>query len=153
RRRMAFGREVREPTLLALALTVTGFIVLLAAGVVAMAGLPALGYLGWTSAAVAGSLAWLVLGFRRNPKPDLTPATGRPRWFRRLLRLARWSFIGVLACWLGLIGWLVLGPGGPAPAPKADPALIRVVTWNIHCGQDEGPPWKQFDWPARKQAL
>src|SRR5262249_3905850 len=30
---------------------------------------------------------------------------------------------------------------------------IRVVTWNIHCGQDKGPPWKQFDWPVRKQAL
>ncbi len=28
-----------------------------------------------------------------------------------------------------------------------------MVTWNIHCGQDEGPPWKQFDWPHRKPAL
>jgi endonuclease/exonuclease/phosphatase family metal-dependent hydrolase len=153
RRRTAFGREVREPTLLAMLLTVTGFVVLLAACVVAMASLPALGYIGWTFAAVAAILAWLVLGFRRDPTPDLAPATGRQRWFRRLLRLARWSFIGVLACWLGLIGWLVFGPGGPAPPPKADPALIRVVTWNIHCGQDEGPPWKRFDWPGRKQPL
>jgi endonuclease/exonuclease/phosphatase family metal-dependent hydrolase len=31
--------------------------------------------------------------------------------------------------------------------------LIRIVTWNIHCGQDEGLPWQQFDWPRRKQAL
>src|SRR5262249_38065021 len=29
----------------------------------------------------------------------------------------------------------------------------RVVTWNIHCGQDEGPPWKRFDWHRRKQPL
>jgi endonuclease/exonuclease/phosphatase family metal-dependent hydrolase len=34
-----------------------------------------------------------------------------------------------------------------------DPALVRVVTWNIHCGQDKGPPWRQFDWPVRKHAL
>jgi endonuclease/exonuclease/phosphatase family metal-dependent hydrolase len=62
-------------------------------------------------------------------------------------------FIVLLTCWLGLIVWLAICPGGPDPAPKADPALIRVITWNIHCGQDEGPPWKQFDWPQRKQAL
>jgi endonuclease/exonuclease/phosphatase family metal-dependent hydrolase len=62
-------------------------------------------------------------------------------------------FIGVLAGWLGLIAWSVVHAGGPGPAPKAGPAFIRVVTWNIHCGQDEGPPWKQFDWPVRKHAL
>jgi endonuclease/exonuclease/phosphatase family metal-dependent hydrolase len=28
-----------------------------------------------------------------------------------------------------------------------------VVTWNIHCGQDEGLPWQKFDWPVRKHAL
>jgi len=49
--------------------------------------------------------------------------------------------------------WLAVCPSGPSPPPKADPSLIRVVTWNIHCGQEEGPPWKQFDWPARKHAL
>jgi endonuclease/exonuclease/phosphatase family metal-dependent hydrolase len=27
------------------------------------------------------------------------------------------------------------------------------VTWNIHCGQDGGLPWKQFHWPARKHPL
>jgi endonuclease/exonuclease/phosphatase family metal-dependent hydrolase len=59
----------------------------------------------------------------------------------------------LLTCWLGLIGWSTWCHGGPPPSPKADPALVRVVTWNIHCGQDEGPPWKQFDWPVRKHAL
>ena len=28
-----------------------------------------------------------------------------------------------------------------------------MVTWNIHCGRDDGPPWERFDWPARKHAL
>ncbi|OAI55009.1 hypothetical protein AYO44_13730 [Planctomycetaceae bacterium SCGC AG-212-F19] len=59
----------------------------------------------------------------------------------------------VLASWLGLVLWAELSPGGPPPAAKADPAAIRVLTWNIHCGQDAGPPWQQFDWPARKHAL
>jgi endonuclease/exonuclease/phosphatase family metal-dependent hydrolase len=40
-----------------------------------------------------------------------------------------------------------------APPAKAEPTSIRVVTWNIHCGQDDGVPWEQFDWPARKVAL
>jgi endonuclease/exonuclease/phosphatase family metal-dependent hydrolase len=35
----------------------------------------------------------------------------------------------------------------------ADPTNLRVLTWNIHCGQDGGPRWKQFDWPRRKHAL
>jgi endonuclease/exonuclease/phosphatase family metal-dependent hydrolase len=59
----------------------------------------------------------------------------------------------VLACWLGLLGWSKLARGGPAPAPKADPVAIRVLTWNIHCGQEVGPPWKRFDWSGRKHAL
>ncbi len=36
---------------------------------------------------------------------------------------------------------------------KADSTLVRIVSWNIHCGQDEGLPWQRFGWPARKQAL
>src|SRR5262249_9807810 len=80
-------------------------------------------------------------------------ATGRQRWCRRLLGAARRLFIGLLACWLGLVAWSVWCPSGPSPPPKAAPDLIRVVTWNIHCGQDDGPLWTQFDWPARKLSL
>jgi endonuclease/exonuclease/phosphatase family metal-dependent hydrolase len=58
-----------------------------------------------------------------------------------------------LACWLGLLGWSKLAKGGPAPAAKQDSAAIRVLTWNIHCGQEDGPPWKRFDWSERKHAL
>jgi hypothetical protein len=76
------------------------------------------------------------------------PATGRQRWLRRIRRGARLLFIAMLACW-----WLAVGPGGAEPEAKADPTLIRVVTWNIHCVQDEGLPWEQFDWSVRKHAL
>jgi endonuclease/exonuclease/phosphatase family metal-dependent hydrolase len=41
----------------------------------------------------------------------------------------------------------------PAPAAKSDPGAVRVVAWNIHCGQDEGPAWQRLHWPARKRAL
>jgi endonuclease/exonuclease/phosphatase family metal-dependent hydrolase len=153
RRRRVFDQEVREPTLLALALTVTGVAVLLGVCVVGMAFLPAFGYVWWTFTAVAAIGAWLVLGLRRRTQPSSPSPTGRQRWFRRILGLGRLLLIGVLACWLGLIVWSSLCPGGPNPAAKADPTLIRVVTWNIHCGQDNGPPWKQFDWPVRKHAL
>src|SRR5262249_581098 len=144
RRRRVSDREVREPTLLALALTVTGLAALLGACAVGIAGLPAFGHLGWTFAAAAAILVCLVRGPPPKPEPGPPPPTGRQRWSRRLLGLGRWLLIAVLACWLGLIAWSAVCPGGPDPAAKADPALIRVVTWNVHCGQDEGPPWKRF---------
>jgi endonuclease/exonuclease/phosphatase family metal-dependent hydrolase len=153
RQRKVFDQEVREPTLLAIALTVTGLAVLLAVCAVGIASLSAFGYVWWTFAAVAAIEVWLVLGLCLRPKPGRPSCTGRQQWFRRILRLGQLLLIGVLACWLGLIIWSALCPGGPDAAEKADPTLIRVVTWNIHCGQDEGPPWKQFDWPKRKYAL
>jgi endonuclease/exonuclease/phosphatase family metal-dependent hydrolase len=151
KQRIVLDQPVQEPTLLAVALTVAGFVVLLGVCVLAIAGVPAFGYIGWTFATVAAVLAWLVLGRRRQAKTS--SLTGRLRWYRRVLGAGRLLFIGVLTGWLGLIGWSTFCSGGPVPPAKADPALIRVVTWNIHCGQDEGPPWKQFDWPVRKHAL
>jgi hypothetical protein len=153
RRRRVFDQEVREPTLLAIAFTVTGLAVLLGDCAVGIASLSAFGYAWWTFAAVAAIEAWLVLGLRLKPKPGRQSLTSRQRWFRRVIGLGRLLLIGVLACWLGLIIWSAVCPGGSDPAAKTDPSLIRVITWNIHCGQDEGPPWKQFDWPKRKYAL
>jgi endonuclease/exonuclease/phosphatase family metal-dependent hydrolase len=147
---MVLDQQVQEPTLLVLALIVMGLIVALGVCVLAIAGLPAFGYTWWLVAAVAAILAWLVWGICRKPK---TPSpSGRLRWFRRILGLARLQFIIVLTFWLGLIIWSVFCAGGPDPPPKTDD-LIRVVTWNLHCGQDNGPPWKQFNWPVRKHSL
>ncbi len=101
---------------------------------VAIVTLPALTSSAWPLACLAVVLVAL-----------LVPAG--PRWRSRRL------FAGLVACWLGLLGWEHWGRGGPAPPPKASPAAVRVVTWNIHCGQDDGPPWQRFDWPARKHAL
>ncbi len=153
RRRTVLGQEVREPTLLALALIFAGFAFLLAVCVVAVAGLPAFGHVGWTVAAVAVILAWLILGLFQGTRPGSAGRTVRQKWSRRLLGFMRGSFIIILVSWLGLFAWLEFAPGGQGPPPKADPELIRVITWNLHCGQDVGPPWKQFDWPARKQPL
>ena len=152
RRRVVLDQEVQEPTLLALVLTVSGFMVLLGVCAVGMAFLPTWGYMGWICAGLAGILAWLVLGLRR-PVPRGAQASGRQRWFCRMRRGARLLFIALLACWLGLFVWLAVGHGGAEPEAKADATLIRVVTWNIHCGQDEGLPWEQFDWSVRKHAL
>ena len=154
RRRMVDNQQVQEPTLVALIFTVMGLVMVLGVCIAAMAGLPAFGYLGWTIALLAALWAWLVLGLcRKKPKQSPAPLTGRQRWFRRLLGGARLLFIVLLTCWLGLFVWLTACPGGPNPPEKADSALIRVVTWNLHCGQEHGLPWKQFDWPVRKHAL
>jgi endonuclease/exonuclease/phosphatase family metal-dependent hydrolase len=124
-----------------------------AACTVAMIALPAFGYLGWTASAVAAILVWVAWSLLRQPRASAASPTSRQRLLRRLLVLARGAFIVLLTFWLALFAWLAVCPGGPSPPPKADPTLIRVVTWNIHCGQENGPPWKQFDWPVRKHAL
>lgn len=111
----------------------SGLFLLCLAAVVA---LPAVAHGAWPLVAVAALLAGLLLA-------PVGPQVRRPR------RL----FAGLLGCWLAALLWAQLSRGGPAPAAKAGPELIRVVTWNIHCGQDEGPPWQRFDWPARKHAL
>jgi endonuclease/exonuclease/phosphatase family metal-dependent hydrolase len=46
-----------------------------------------------------------------------------------------------------------LSPGGTAPGPKADPAAIRIVTWNILLGVEGGLPWNRHGWGVRKTAL
>ena len=61
--------------------------------------------------------------------------------------------IGALSCWLGLIGWSSLSPGGAMPPAKADAAIVRVVTWNILCGSERGTPWNRHGWAVRKDAL
>jgi endonuclease/exonuclease/phosphatase family metal-dependent hydrolase len=146
-------QEVAEPTILAFTLAVASFAVLAGLCILLIIFLPVFGYLIWAFAAICVTLVWLVAGHFRSRSDQSTAPTGRIRWFRRMVRLARIIFIGMLTCWLGLIGWMVCGPSGSEPRAKEDRTLIRVVTWNIHCGQEEGLPWKQFDWPARKHSL
>src|SRR5262249_45386118 len=58
----------------------------------------------------------------------------------------------MLAAWLGLIAWSELTPGGPMP-PRPEPGAVRVMTWNILHGSDNGLPWEQQNWPVRKHAI
>jgi endonuclease/exonuclease/phosphatase family metal-dependent hydrolase len=153
RRRRVLDQEIQEPTLLGLTLPAVGFAALLAVCIVAMLVLPAFGHIGWTAGAVAVILTWRLWRLLRQPRAGAASLTSRQRWLLRLRVLARGAFTVLLSVWLALFVWLAVCPGGPNPPPKADPSLIRVVTWNIHCGQEGGPPWKQFDWPARKHAL
>src|SRR5690348_9636649 len=46
-----------------------------------------------------------------------------------------------------------LGSASAVAVPATERTAIRVLTWNIHCGQDGGPRWKRFDWPRRTRAL
>jgi endonuclease/exonuclease/phosphatase family metal-dependent hydrolase len=117
-------------------LTAAAAAALLLLCLVAFVSLPALTHGLWPLVAVAAVLAGL-LWFPAGPR----------------LRLPRRIFVGFFACWVVVLGWAQFSHGGPAPAAKSDPASVRVVTWNIHCGQDDGPPWERFDWPSRKHAL
>jgi endonuclease/exonuclease/phosphatase family metal-dependent hydrolase len=150
--RKVFANQAREPGVLVLALTGMGLVALLALGVAGIVALPAFCAHGWWAfAAAALALAWLVWQSRRRSAAEA--ASRRRLWLLRLLGLGKGLFAGLLACWLGLILWWELAPGGPMPEAKADPALVRVITWNLHCGREGGPWWERFDWAGRKQAL
>src|SRR5262249_11548071 len=106
--------------------------------------------------AVGIVLVALVLGPRLLPGHRGGSSSGSPSRIHRLLGHARKAVIVVLACWLGLISWSAVSPGGPMPPPKTDPSSIRVVTWNILRTEDGGPPWGKLpvsNWSGRKAAL
>jgi hypothetical protein len=100
---MVDGREVQEPTLLALSLTAAGFLLLwavLAGAVYATANFG----LGWgLFAAVIGLLAAVILGPRCWHRESAAPVTGRRLWLRRLRGAGRVVCVVGLASWLGLI--------------------------------------------------
>jgi endonuclease/exonuclease/phosphatase family metal-dependent hydrolase len=151
--RVVDDREVQEPTLLALGLTATGSLLLLAALAGAVFATASF-WSGWELfAAVLALLAALVLGSRLWRRQPAALLTGRQRWLRRLRGAGRKMFVLALAGWLGLIVWSQFSPGGPMPGPKTEPGSVRVLTWNILRGQEHGPPWEQNNWPARKRAL
>src|SRR5262249_53901740 len=113
--RIVSDEEMREPTLLAMALAAMAFVGLLGACAVGIVGLPDLGHVWGTSATVGVIETWLALSLRRKPKAALRSLPARQRWFHRISGLGRLSLIGLLACWLGLIVWSAQCRGGPAP--------------------------------------
>jgi endonuclease/exonuclease/phosphatase family metal-dependent hydrolase len=152
RQRTGPGQPVREPTLLALALTALGLLLLLTVCAVAIYYVATCGF-GWFAfGAVAVLLAALLVLPRLRRPADAAPPTGRTRWWRRLCGAARALSAVMLAVWLGLIAWSELTPGGPMP-PGPEPGAVRVLTWNILHGSDDGLPWQQQNWPSRKHAL
>jgi endonuclease/exonuclease/phosphatase family metal-dependent hydrolase len=153
RQRIVLGKEIREPTLLALGVTTLASLLVLVVCAVAIYFVATFG-LGWFAfVGVAVLLAALLLlpRFRRKVD-DGAPPTGRRRWLKRICGAGRLLLTVMLAVWLVLIAWSELIAGGPMP-PRAEAGALRVMTWNILHGSDSGPPWEQQNWPARKHAL
>ena len=107
----------------------------------------------WTLVAVAAILAMVTVRIRRGPQLGTGPVTPPERLFGRSLSLGRRVLAAALACWLGLILWSAISPGGATPPAKSNPEAIRVLTWNILHGTDRGMPWTCFGWPTRKKAI
>jgi endonuclease/exonuclease/phosphatase family metal-dependent hydrolase len=91
--------------------------------------------------------------WRSRGRPTVQPKKPVERIFGRSIWLVQSVFWGELACWLGLIVWSAACPGGEIPPPKSNPLAIRILTWNILYGADQGTPWKEHGWPLRKQAM
>jgi endonuclease/exonuclease/phosphatase family metal-dependent hydrolase len=111
------------------------------------------GHRGSASATIAAILTGLIWTIRPIPWARTVPTGDRDRGRGRTLRICRSVLIGALLGWLGLIGWSSLSPGGVMPPAKTDAAIVRVVTWNILCGSEEGTPWDRHGWAVRKDAL
>jgi endonuclease/exonuclease/phosphatase family metal-dependent hydrolase len=108
---------------------------------------------GPTFLAVAGILGFLegVRWFSPFSRVPGAPVAGSLRSRRSIV--SRRLLSSLLLAWLGLIAWAEISPGGQDVGPKAAPTEIRVVTWNILRGADDGWPWLKGGWPARKMAL
>jgi endonuclease/exonuclease/phosphatase family metal-dependent hydrolase len=140
---------------LAAVLPLLGLVALLGACIYAIFAMNCFGHEWAVGGAAAALLVGVVLGPRLLPGAGGEPPSGWRRLCRRLRGYLRKALAVVLACWLGLLGWSKLTPGGPMPGPRADPASIRVVTWNLYRGH-EGPPYGQLalaNWSGRKGAL
>ncbi len=111
------------------------------------------GQRGWTLATIAVILFFLTFPKRLLRRSPGVPSSVGGRTRSHALRVTRAVLIGALVCWLGLIVWSSLSPGGAIPAPKADADTVRVLTWNILCGSERGGPWTRHGWAVRKDAL
>ena len=107
----------------------------------------------WVSVTVLALLVAVAAGLRRRRRIATETPTRLERTFGRSLWLGRSVVAGALACWLGLIGWSAISPGGAIPPAKSNPDAIRVLTWNILHGTASGMPWTRFGWPIRKKAI
>ena len=113
------------------------------------------GHRDWPFVGIAAALTVLMAGLIRSARRDAAARAGTGRLFRHWVaaRLGWIVLAGLLICSLGLIAWSGVRAGGPMPPPKADADAIRVVTWNILVGDDDGPFWSRHGWPVRKDAI
>ncbi len=111
------------------------------------------GQRAWALAVVSTLLAWLLAGLRRKPGRAADTPCAFLRIGSRALLPERIVLACALACWLGFILWSAFSQGARMPTALANPAAIRVVTWNILLGQERGWPWNRHGWPVRKAAL
>ncbi|MCI0460391.1 MAG: endonuclease/exonuclease/phosphatase family protein [Gemmataceae bacterium] len=137
---------------MAAALTALGLLALLGGLAYAIFALHPFGHDVLLAAGVGALLVGLIVGPRLRARRQ-GAALARRSHLGRVFGGARGLFVLLLACWLGLLGWSRVSPGGPPPEPKADPTSIRLVTWNLHHGRTGGPLWKRFDWDGRKRGL
>jgi endonuclease/exonuclease/phosphatase family metal-dependent hydrolase len=146
------GSNIRNKTAAFIVVAITcAFIICIWAG--ALFFLQPFGHRHWALGANGLLLSWVALRFRPFVK---TPGPV-PRRFERLFGRSYWLIRGVLGgalvCSLLLVGYSAAAPGGAIPAAPSVPQSIRVVTWNILVGSDDGPFWRRHGWPIRKNAL
>jgi endonuclease/exonuclease/phosphatase family metal-dependent hydrolase len=137
----------------AIASSLVGLMVVLAGWTWAVFVFQPFGRRSWAFTTVIGLLVVLLGGLWRQWRRMTFATLGWKSVIARPLLLWASVLAAELACWLGLIAWSEFARGGSIPPAKSDPRLIRVLTWNILLGMEEGAPWRRHGWPVRRAAL
>ena len=148
-----FVRGEREPKVISMVPATISLLVLFCAWAWGVFVFQPFGDRLWLLVIVALGLVGIVVVLRPGSRIATAPPLRLERSMGRSLWLGKSVLAGALWCWLGLIAWSAISSGGPLPAANANPAAIRVLTWNILHGSERGMPWTRCGWPVRKKAL
>jgi endonuclease/exonuclease/phosphatase family metal-dependent hydrolase len=146
-------RGAREPKVISIAQATIALLVLFCGWAWGVFVFQPFGDRRWMLMIVSLGLVGVGAVLRPGSRVAMAPPLRLERIMGRSLWLGKSVLAGALGCWLGLIGWSAISSGGSLPAANANPAAIRVLTWNILHGTDRGMPWTRFGWPVRKNAL
>jgi hypothetical protein len=146
---MTPNRGMTRRRLLTIVLAAVYLSLMALVGVVLIFALQPFGQRLWTLGGILTALGCVAWG-RPGSGHGIAMAPCDGKVHRQAFGLTRKALVVGLAGWGVLVAWSALSRGGVMPPSKGDPAAVRVMTWNILLGSQDGPPWRWHGWSVRK---